>query len=1055
MHVQQEARLITLDSFTLLEPVARGGMAELWRGVHTATELPVAVKVLSGVRGAVDPSFTRALHAEAAAMAGLRSPFVVRVHDFGVVDAGTARASGGRLMEGTPWIAMEWVGGGTLADRGVVDDWPKLLRVLLDLLGALAHAHARGIIHRDLKPENVLVASREPLGVKLADFGISFARRRWLENLGPRKPTGALTPKFAAPEQVQGAVTAQGPWTDLYLLGCLAWTVVCGAPPFRRRRGAEQLMAAHLLVPAPALRPAFPVPPELDAWVRRLMAKEPGGRFACAADAEAALRAMDPGPRRRGAPSVAPVSIGAGASIGAGVSLGVGAALVAMRGPELVGRWSERDTAWKLLARVVDEGRPRRLVIRGPSGVGTSALAGWLVERAEELGVAFGARGRDDTGLPGLVGRWLGVASGRRSTGLEDAVRAALTTRPGPPPPLEPLVALLDGRGADRATRFETAASALRWRADRTVILWIDGIHDDGELVAFARWLHETRALSVLTVISVSDEQLALHPRAAEVLLLGAPTTLALAPLDGRTTLALIDDFGLVDSAMAARVADRSAGNPRVVVELVRDLARRGWLTPSVHETRPLAELELPVSLTAVWEGQTDPDPALEVAAALGNRVVHDEWAAVCASLGQRLTEQAIASLLHGLVLRPGLEPGVYTFLQPSFRDVILRGLRPSRKVAIHTACAAVLETRGADEDRIGAHLQDAGEQEAAIDRLIAGATEAGFCGDWMRSGIALDRAQSLLDPSDPRLATVVWQRIERARTAGANDEALHHVRHLLTWARASGDPAALYRALLQRAVIRGDTGDSAGGIRDADEALSLVQTLDEEAQVMVKGWRAMVLGVAGRTREALAALREIDGVRPSEYLVPYGFGCLLLEAGEPAMALLRLDEMLAQVARRDDRLNEALGWTMRSQALRMLGDAQGSELQALRAESQLAEMRSGFVGEARIGLGLARLVLGRPEEARAPFLRALVDPERVRRMAVLGLAVVSVRTGDDEAARWLAEFEPDGLWLSLAWERDAVLLLAGLADATSDPELAERAREMAVRIDRRAMEAG
>jgi serine/threonine protein kinase len=223
---------IPLGPFALHGLMGRGAMAEVWHGVHRRRSLPVAVKVITG-RGARDPERAELIRAEAQAVARLHHPGIVVVLDHGEVSAEAESASGGLIPAGSPYIAME------LAARGSLRDVPGRLLfadvkgVLLALLDALSHAHARGVIHRDLKPSNVLCFGEKgtDLRLKLADFGLSYA----LDRQGRRDEDICGTPWYMAPEQVLGNWRDYGPWTDLYALGCLAYELVCDAPLFADR----------------------------------------------------------------------------------------------------------------------------------------------------------------------------------------------------------------------------------------------------------------------------------------------------------------------------------------------------------------------------------------------------------------------------------------------------------------------------------------------------------------------------------------------------------------------------------------------------------------------------------------------------------------------------------------------------------------------------------------------------------------------------------------------------------------------------------------------------
>ena len=100
------------------------------------------------------------------------------------------------------------------------------------------------------------------------------------------------TPKYMAPEQFTGEWRDFGPWTDLYALGCLAWALVTGSPPFVHDSVAA-MCTAHLVRDPGDFVPKMPVPSGLEAWIRVLLSKEPGRRFRCAADAAFALRGLE------------------------------------------------------------------------------------------------------------------------------------------------------------------------------------------------------------------------------------------------------------------------------------------------------------------------------------------------------------------------------------------------------------------------------------------------------------------------------------------------------------------------------------------------------------------------------------------------------------------------------------------------------------------------------------------------------------------------------------------------------------------------------------------
>ncbi|MCC7073364.1 MAG: AAA family ATPase [Deltaproteobacteria bacterium] len=281
-------RGVPLGSFTLDGVVGAGGGGVVWRGVHQRLGLSVAAKVLA-------PRATRhARHAilnEVQAVARLHHPHVVTVLDTGEVDDAAARAAAarGRPMEvGSPYLIIELASGGDLRVLSPPCNWAITSDVLRSMLGALAHAHARGVVHRDLKPQNILICSDADVrpGLKLTDFGIA------LFGAGS-DDLGGGTPLFMAPEQFELHPADVGPWSDLYALGCVARWLATGAPPFTAKRWQEYA-ALHKSASPPPLPADVDAPRGFASWVARLLEKDPAERFRRAADADAALHALDP-----------------------------------------------------------------------------------------------------------------------------------------------------------------------------------------------------------------------------------------------------------------------------------------------------------------------------------------------------------------------------------------------------------------------------------------------------------------------------------------------------------------------------------------------------------------------------------------------------------------------------------------------------------------------------------------------------------------------------------------------------------------------------------------
>ena len=469
--MRREEKPIQLDEYTLEEPIGYGGMAEVWRGVHRKRGLPVAVKVITGS----SERDSEAIRYEIRAVARLDHPGIIGILDYGEVGSDAAEASQGKLVEEAPYMVMELANGGTLKDFNPPVAWPTALRVLLRLLDALSHAHARGVIHRDLKPSNILVFTNPENGryrLKITDFGIAHAldpSEIEDQNSGGLGKRVAGSPVYMPPEQFNNAWRDYGPWTDLYSLGCVAYELASGKPPFGAAKAAL-LAFAHTVRQPPKLNSVGHWPKEFEDWVGQLLEKSPSCRFQTAADAAFRLTQIaGGGPLNQPIPSL--LSIGStpmanqairdDASAAASqlhsttthrlpwsarenvheqdeelptLSLApqpadwrrqevnggeqrlesAGLRLYGLRQVPLIGREAERDLIWDTLAEVRKLGEPKLIVLRGPAGTGKTRLAEWISERALEVGAASfwrAGHGRNSgagEGLPRMLAEQMG-----------------------------------------------------------------------------------------------------------------------------------------------------------------------------------------------------------------------------------------------------------------------------------------------------------------------------------------------------------------------------------------------------------------------------------------------------------------------------------------------------------------------------------------------------------------------------------------------------------------------------------------------------------------------
>ena len=252
--------------YVLQERLGAGGQGEVWRAHDPQRDEDIALKILRLAPGRSAAAWD-ALRHEYESASRLDHPFILKVYE-------------PEREDGTFLLPMELATGGDLRRlRGA--NYLAIVPVLLEVAQALEHAHERGVIHRDLKPGNVLFDARGRS--KLADFGVS--------GMAPDPGTDSLirglSPFTASPEQLRGEPPS--PADDIYGLGALAYELLSRRPPHYPNFDARRVQQE----PVPPLVPAEQIPPQLDAVIARMLAKDarerPGSMREVIDDLEAAL----------------------------------------------------------------------------------------------------------------------------------------------------------------------------------------------------------------------------------------------------------------------------------------------------------------------------------------------------------------------------------------------------------------------------------------------------------------------------------------------------------------------------------------------------------------------------------------------------------------------------------------------------------------------------------------------------------------------------------------------------------------------------------------------
>lgn len=268
-----------VGQYRLLAPLATGGMGEVYLAEHRMLKRPCALKLIRPEQ-AGDPQALARFEREVQMTARLSHWNTVEIYDYGRTEDGTFFY----VMEYLPGLSLE-----ELLERHGPLSAERVVHLLRQICQALREAHANGLIHRDIKPANIFAAQRGGLHdvVKLLDFGLV----KPVAEISSMRLTqeGAIsgTPLFMSPEQARGLGDLDGR-SDIYSLGAVAYTLLCGRPPFERESPMEVIVAhAHDEVVPPQLQPD--VPADLERIILRCLAKRREDRFRDAGSLEEAL----------------------------------------------------------------------------------------------------------------------------------------------------------------------------------------------------------------------------------------------------------------------------------------------------------------------------------------------------------------------------------------------------------------------------------------------------------------------------------------------------------------------------------------------------------------------------------------------------------------------------------------------------------------------------------------------------------------------------------------------------------------------------------------------
>ncbi len=817
---------IPLESMEVRHVLAEGGMAKIWLAQDRRSGTWLALKVLDAAR-LHRPELREAVAREVRVIAGLDHQHLARVIDHGTIPEAAALLSGDQLPEGSPYLLLDLAHGGNLEPACGHVTWSQARTVLDQLLGALAFAHANGLVHLDVKPANVLL--QRPLRsaavhVLLADFGLANA-------IGTSDHEGRVagTPGFMAPEQLLGRSRDFGPWTDLYAVGCMAWALCTGDPPF-----PAEVPSGPLRLTLPDFTPAMVVPAGTERWLRRLLAAAPADRYRCAADALAELRDLEgiadetwsdlPVEHQAtpptwtmgssiltlngGVPSTSEMPAIRGLSLlrtatvpddwrgrapapTAGV-LTAGRRLFGLRRPPMVGRERERDLLWEELKITARVRKPRVVVLQGPAGLGKRRLCEWLLTRSAELGATIPLRavkGADEPVLAAVLDR-LGCSGLSGAALVARVVSAVRELGVGLP---DIALAALEG-GAPLEERQQGLLALLQILSlERPLVVVVDEDVVGPEALELAHRLLSADGLQlpVLLVMTVRDDQagVAWQARLAELEEHAQATHLELEGLPQEDVAELVGGLLKLDPSLTRLLTLRAEGNPSFAVEVLRDLVARDLLAPGDegHRLRPGVAVELPESLRSAWSERLAGALAsanqaeiegLWLAALLGGGVEVDmnTWARTCQAFDVPPPRPQLDALLAAR-LAQRTEQG-WRFAHAMVRESLVQDARSSGRLrSMHRAClVGVRVARSESRVDVLTHLLGSGELDKACDLLEQRVIEAVSRQAWPEAMGGIERLAGTLDAvaenDDPRHARQVALRASVLLEQGALVEA-------------------------------------------------------------------------------------------------------------------------------------------------------------------------------------------------------------------------------------------------------------------------------------------
>ncbi len=265
--------LPAIPGYRVLERIAFGGMGVIFKAVHVGLERVVALKMVRGGSAIKDDEIAR-FRIEAQAIAGIKHPHIVDIHDFGT-------------FEGLPFFTMEYLEGGSLSHKlyGESMNFRDSAALIETLARTMQAVHDRNLVHRDLKPGNILLTKDGT--PKISDFGL--AKRLGVDQNMTVSGLVMGTACYMAPEQARGERKIT-PAVDIYALGAILYECLTGRLLFRDESYEKTIRRVTDEEPVRPREILALIPPELEAVCLKCLEKNPARRYVKATDLADDLR---------------------------------------------------------------------------------------------------------------------------------------------------------------------------------------------------------------------------------------------------------------------------------------------------------------------------------------------------------------------------------------------------------------------------------------------------------------------------------------------------------------------------------------------------------------------------------------------------------------------------------------------------------------------------------------------------------------------------------------------------------------------------------------------